>query len=249
MGFYTLFFLKYTLMPDRAYLKLMQIEKYGFILLAVLLYTGLLGRPLERLLDGIFEKTPLPVSVKTRIGLHSAEEFGPILELFNRYPICELIVHPRVQKDLYSGAIRTEAFALAVADSRAPVCYNGNLFSPEDVDEFKSRFPDLHAVMLGRGAVANPGLIGYLKTETWITLDQLRAFHDALYAEYRVVMPGFNPTVARMREFWAFWGDMFVAPAKYIKRIRKATDFAAYEQADSDLFAECEFIPNGVYCP
>ena len=213
--------------------------------------SGLLGQRelLERLLDGIFEKTPLPVSVKTRIGLHSAEEFGPILELFNRYPICELIVHPRVQKDLYSGAIRTEAFALAVADSRAPVCYNGNLFSPEDVDEFKSRFPDLHAVMLGRGAVANPGLIGYLKTETWITLDQLRAFHDALYAEYRVVMPGFNPTVARMREFWAFWGDMFVAPAKYIKRIRKATDFAAYEQAASDLFAECEFIPNGVYCP
>ena len=213
--------------------------------------SGLLGQRelLERLLDGIFEKTPLPVSVKTRIGLHSAEEFGPILELFNRYPICELIVHPRVQKDLYSGAIRTEAFALAVADSRAPVCYNGNLFSPEDVDEFKSRFPDLHAIMLGRGAVANPGLIGYLKTETWITLDQLRAFHDALYAEYRVVMPGFNPTVARMREFWAFWGDMFVAPAKYIKRIRKATDFAAYEQADSDLFAECEFIPNGVYCP
>ena len=213
--------------------------------------SGLLGQRelLERLLDGIFDRTPLPVSVKTRLGLRSEAEFGPVLELFNRYPICELIVHPRVQKDQYAGPIRLDAFALAMAESRAPVCYNGDLWAPEDVDEIKARFPALDAVMLGRGAVANPGLIGYLKTGTRITLDQLRDFHDALYAEYRIVMPGFKPTVFRMREYWAFWENLFDAPAKYLKRIRKATDFAAYEQAVRDLFAECPFLPDGTYCP
>ena len=213
--------------------------------------SGLLGQRelLERLLDGIFEKTPLPVSVKTRLGIRSEEEFGPILELFNRYPIRELIVHPRVQKDQYAGPIRMDAFALAMAESRAPVCYNGDLWAPEAVDGIKARFPALDAVMLGRGAVANPGLIGYLKTGTWITPDQLRAFHDALYAEYREVMPGFKPTVFRMREYWSFWENLFEAPAKQLKRIRKATDFAAYEQAVRDLFAECPFLPDGTYCP
>ena len=213
--------------------------------------SGLLGQRelLERLLDGIFEKTPLPVSVKTRIGLRSEEEFGPILELFNRYPICELIVHPRVQADQYWGQIRLDSFARAFEASRAPVCFNGDLWAPEDVDAIKARFPALDAVMLGRGAVANPGLIGYLKTGTWITLDQLREFHDALYAEYSVIMPGFKPTVFRMREYWAFWENLFDAPHYHLKRIRKATDFAAYERAVTDLFAECEFIPDGTYCP
>ena len=213
--------------------------------------SGLLGQRelMERLLDGIFDRTPLPVSVKTRLGLRSEAEFGPILELFNRYPICELIVHPRVQKDQYVGQIRMDAFALAMAESRAPICYNGDLWAPEDVDEIKARFPALDAVMLGRGAVANPGLIGYLRAGTWITLSQLRDFHDALYAEYRTVMPGFKPTVFRMREYWSFWENLFEAPYPYLKRIRKATDFAAYEQAVRDLFAECPFLPDGTYCP
>ena len=213
--------------------------------------SGLLGQPelLERLLDGIFDRTPLPVSIKTRAGLRSEAEFGPILALFNRYPICELIVHPRVQKDLYSDPVRMDAFALAMAESRAPVCYNGGLWAPEDVDGIKTRFPALDAVMLGCGAVANPGLTGYLKAGTWITLDQLREFHDALYAEYRVVMPGFKPTVFRMREYWSFWENLFEAPYHHLKRIRKATDFAAYEQAVRDLLAECPFLPDGTYCP
>ena len=213
--------------------------------------SGLLGEPelLKRLLDGIFSHEGLPVSVKTRLGMQNEEEFGPLLELFNRYPICELIIHPRVRTDQYRGPIRIDAFARAFESSRAPVCYNGDLRTPEDVDKIRTRFPSLRAVMLGRGAVANPGLLGYLKTGNWTTRIRLREFHDALYSEYRVIMPGFNPTVARMREFWAFWGDMFCAPAKHIKRIRKATDFGGYEQAVSDLFADCEFIPDGIYCP
>ena len=62
-------------------------------------------------------------------------------------------------------------------------------------------------------------------------------------------MPGFKPTVFRMREYWSFWENLFEAPAKHLKRIRKATDFAAYEQAVRDLFAECPFLPDGTYCP
>ena len=213
--------------------------------------SGLLGQRalLERLLDGIFEKSPLPVSIKTRLGLQAEAEFGPILELFNRYPICELIVHPRVQKDQYRGEVRMEAFQAALSRSRAPVCCNGNLFAPADVQAVKRVCPELCSVMLGRGAVANPGLAGYLKTGQWANAEQMRALHDALYAEYGRVMPGFKPTVFRMREFWAFWACMFASPEKPLKRIRKAASFADYESGVRALFGQCEFLPDGAYVP
>ncbi len=213
--------------------------------------SGLLGDPamLDRLLDGIFSKVKIAVSVKARVGLRSEDEFPAILEIFNRYPICELIVHPRIQSDQYRGSVRMAAFELAMRESRAPVCYNGDLFSPADVDALAARFPALHSVMLGRGAVANPGLIGRLRGGDWITKEALQTFHDALYAEYRVVMPGFKPTVFRMREYWAFWENMFDAPARHLKRIRKASTFEDYELAAQALFDECPFIPDGEYCP
>ena len=62
---------------------------------------GLLTEPdlLRRFFDAVFAACPLPVSVKTRLGKATAETFPALLELYNDYPICELIVHPRVQAD------------------------------------------------------------------------------------------------------------------------------------------------------
>ena len=73
---------------------------------------GMLEDPdsLDRFLDGIFSASPLPISVKTRLGLTDSEEFCRILEVFNRYPIAELTVHPRVRKQFYSGEVDMEMF-------------------------------------------------------------------------------------------------------------------------------------------
>ena len=45
---------------------------------------------LERFLDEIFARSPLPISIKTRMGVSDPEEFGPILALYNRSPVKEL---------------------------------------------------------------------------------------------------------------------------------------------------------------
>ena len=42
---------------------------------------------LDRFLDGIFSQSPLFISVKTRIGFESSEEWENLLELYNRYPM------------------------------------------------------------------------------------------------------------------------------------------------------------------
>ena len=52
-----------------------------------------------------------PISVKTRLGVTSPEEFEAILDLYDRCPICELTVHPRVMRQLYRGEADRAAFA------------------------------------------------------------------------------------------------------------------------------------------
>ena len=148
---------------------------------------GLLTEPdlLRRFFDAVFAACPLPVSVKTRLGKATAETFPALLELYNDYPICELIVHPRVQADQYHGHPDLDMFAYALAHSRAPVCYNGDLFDAPAVRAFQARFPTVERVMLGRGLAANPGLIGQLRTGEAPTAAQLQLFHDRLYAATR----------------------------------------------------------------
>ena len=113
--------------------------------------SGFLGHPeeLERFLDEIFEKSPIAVSVKTRLGVTDPDEFGPILELYNRYPIPELTIHPRVQKQMYRGEVWLEHFAKAAAECKIPLCYNGDLNTPADIAAHLERFPAIDTVMLG----------------------------------------------------------------------------------------------------
>ncbi len=211
--------------------------------------SGLLGQReiLETMLDEIFSHSPIAVSIKTRIGLHEEDEFDALLELYNRYPICELIVHPRIQKDMYRGDVRMSAFQKAAAEAKMPLCYNGDIFTPEDAVKIGQDFPGVKSMMLGRGIVANPGLVGYLKTGQWATLSQVQAFHDSLYAQYREEMPGLKPTLFKMREVWCYLACMFDHPEKALKGIRKAGSFAEYEGAAKALFASCPFVPDGIY--
>ena len=43
----------------------------------------------------------MKISVKTRIGKDKPEEFYEFIKIYNKYPLEELIIHPRTQKDYY----------------------------------------------------------------------------------------------------------------------------------------------------
>ena len=54
---------------------------------------------LEAFLEEIFAKSPLRISLKTRLGMESPGEFAELLALYNRYPAAQLTIHARVRED------------------------------------------------------------------------------------------------------------------------------------------------------
>lgn len=201
---------------------------------------GFLAKPeeLDRFLEEIFEKAKVKISLKTRIGMERAEEFRGLLEIFNRYPLHELIVHPRVQKDYYNNKPDRKAFAEALHESRNPVCYNGDIFTLEDYRMLKAEFPTVNRIMLGRGLLMNPALAEEIKTEkrdNFTDIKRLKAFHDRLYYDYKQVMSGDRNVLFKMKEFWSYAENLFSEEKKLLKAIKKTTKLCDYEQKAGEL--------------
>ena len=193
---------------------------------------GMLAEPekLDEFLDKIFEDTTLPVSVKTRLGIAEAEEFPKILEVFNRYPIKELTIHPRVRKQFYKGGVDVNMFRYALENSKNPLCYNGNLRTLSEVRAFEAEFPQVEAVMIGRGLIGNPAMLepgGERKLE---------AFHDALLETYIVEFGGARNAMFRMKENWRHMICMFDDHEKLWKKLRKCTDVNEYRLIVREIF-------------
>ena len=206
---------------------------------------GMLGDPaaLDACLAEIFAGCPLRVSVKTRLGLHSAAEFPALVEVYRKYPLSRLIVHVRDREGMYRSAPDREAFA-AVLDCSFPVEYNGNLFTGADLDALRERFPMLDAAMLGRGAVTNPALFRQLRGGEALRTEELRAFHDRLVETYLAdgLAPAF--TVSRMKELWFYQRCLFPQGDRALKTILKARTLPDYRAAVAVLFAQVPLDPT-----
>ena len=213
---------------------------------------GMLQNPeeLQRFLEEIFEKSQLDISIKTRIGMESMNEWAGLLEIYNQYPIKELIVHARVRSDFYKEKTRKEAYVYAMENSKNPLCYNGDIFTVRDYCELKNIAADVENVMLGRGLIANPFLAedlykseqeAYKEIEFALTKDRcvkLQNFHDEIYEEYRRILSGDQPVLFKMKELWAYMFGMFPDDKKLNKALYKAKKCAEYEAVVKELFSK-----------
>lgn len=202
--------------------------------------SGFLAFPeeLDRFLDAVFEQVEAEISIKTRIGKDRPEEFGRLLEIYNRYPVKELIIHPRLQKDVYKNRPNWEVFREACGESKNPVCYNGDLFSAEAYERAVNAFPEVDMWMFGRGLLMNPGLCRQIRQGSRLDKDTLRRFHDKLYGDYQEVLPGAKTILFKMKELWSFLAPAFTNYEKYAKKIKKAEKLKVYEEIVDSLFEE-----------
>ncbi len=206
--------------------------------------SGFLAYPekLDCFLEVIFDQLDMKISVKTRIGVEEEGEFENLLKIYNQYPIEELIVHPRLQRDQYKLPIHKDIFQYGMEHSENVLCYNGDLTTKSEIDAFLEKFPTIDRVMIGRGLLKNPGLVQEMKTGKALDKKQLRDYHDDIYQVYRETQCGDRNILFRMKELWCFMIDLFEDSHKYGKKIRKAQKLSDYESAVDQLFAEREFL-------
>ena len=191
---------------------------------------------LDAFFEEIFEGAVPRISVKTRIGLEDVSEAKELIRIFNRYPIDELIVHPRLRKDFYGGKADRETFGLFYRDSRLPLIYNGDVRSKEDAAELAEHFPKLKGIMIGRGLAANPALAREIAGGGGLTVPELRAFHDELYRKWREELPDMRAVLGRMKELWYYWSTVLEGADRPVKKVRKARRYEEYETAAAEVF-------------
>lgn len=204
---------------------------------------------LRTFLDDIFSGSPLPISLKTRIGVSDPREWDTLLPLLNQYPLHELMLHPRVREEHYRGKPHPEAFAMALRESRAPVVYSGDLFTASEVQAFAATYPQAKGIMLGRGLIANPALHAMVTEHAPLTQSQMLTFHDRLFSRYRDVLSGEKPVLHKMKELWHYMICLFADHEKHAKRIRKAQKLSEYEAAVSSLFRDLTLDATLGYLP
>lgn len=206
----------------------------------------------------------MQLSVKTRIGKENPDEFFHLLEIFEQFPLSELIVHPRIQKDFYGNIPDLQAFAQAYEAAKGAnweLCYNGNLFSRSDCQILCTKFPELSAVMMGRGLLVNPMLAEEIKVredsgtqnqdrktavfQRFFNAEEEKAerkrryeMYQKLLEQYKSVMSGEKTVLFKMKELWLYMSLDFTEPQRYWKKMKKAQKLPDFETAVDALFLE-----------
>lgn len=193
---------------------------------------------LDIFLDEIFKMDNMKISIKTRIGKDSPDEFYELIKIYNKYPLEELIIHPRTREDFYGNKPNLEVFKDALTLSVNPVCYNGDIFTSSDYDKLIKTFPDIDRVMVGRGLLANPALICEIKDNVYLDKKVLKDFHDEILEQYRELFNEDRNAIFRMKELWGYMIHIFSDNKKYAKKIRKSQKLDDYNDAISSLFSE-----------
>lgn len=209
--------------------------------------SGFLAVPdeLDTFLAEIFDKCPLNISIKTRLGISDESEWDTILKIYEKYPISELIIHTRLQKDFYKLPTRPHTFA-AARKLGIPLCYNGDITSPEAQQAALTADPHIDRFMLGRGIIGDPELIESLSGGTPARdKDRLQSFLTDICDRYLAEMSGGERnTLYKLKEIWVYLGALFTDADKYVKKIKKANRLAEYESAMLALFDNCEMKAN-----
>lgn len=206
--------------------------------------SGFLAYPeeLDKFLDEIYKIDNMKISIKTRLGKERADEFYKLIEIYNKYTLKELIIHPRTREDFYGNTPNLEVFKDALKLSKHSICYNGDIFTLNSYNKIINEFPEVNKVMLGRGILANPGLIGEIKNNEFANKEIIKMFHDEIFENYTILLNEDKNAMYRMKELWGYMSHIFTNNKKYYKKIKKAQKAIDYKNAVNSLFIEQDII-------
>ena len=212
---------------------------------------GILRVPdqLDALLEQICRRSPIPVSVKTRIGFASAEEWPELLRVYARYPLKKLIIHPRTCLERYDpGTVHRDAYALAAENAPWPTVFNGDLFCAADARAFADAYGAEHGVMLGRGLVCNPAMARELNGGEGVRKEELVRFHEELVRGLTALYTG-EQVFMKLRVVMKHIGCCFEDAERFEKAIRRSRSLDELTDTDHRLFDTCALKQAPAYIP
>lgn len=186
---------------------------------------------LDDFLCYIFSNSDLRISVKTRTGYYSHSEFKEILDIYNKYPIHELIIHPRIREEYYSGKPNMDSFSLAYSMNKGNIIYNGDIESVDDYNNIIVSYPEIKGVMIGRGAIKNPAIFREIKGGKKISTDELIKFSNELEKRYLIVLQSETYTLQKLKEIWSHSIKNFENQDKILKAINKSKKLSELNNA------------------
>ena len=205
--------------------------------------SGLLPYPdrIDDFLQTVIPKMHCTLSLKVRLGLDDDRDLERLMAVLNRYPLHEIIIHPRTGKQAYAGHADLDRFTAAAVQSIHPVVYNGDIATLEDFYYREKRFPEVAGWMIGRGVARFPFLLKSLREGRTVATDYtlLRRFHDDVFFENSSILFGPSHLLGKMKEFWFYLCHSFPDAEKTLKSLQRCTTVAAYRRNIDSLFARC----------
>lgn len=199
--------------------------------------SGFLKEPelMNEFFSRIFSECDMKISVKTRIGYCSPDEFPKLMEVYNKYPISELTIHPRTREQLYNGTPDIDTFSYAYDVTENPLGYNGDIRNVSEFEVVTKKFPDITSVMIGRGAITNPAIFREIRGGQKLRTEELVAFSKKLSERYLTVLESEIFTLHKLKEVWVYAIRNFPDEKKISKAIKKATGLSEFIGAISSL--------------
>ena len=190
---------------------------------------------IEEVLSRVHNETDITVSMKMRLGYENPDEILAVLPILEKFPIKNVAIHARIGKQLYKGGVNLAAFQQALEASHIPIYYNGDITTVEGFRRMQEQFPQIDHWMIGRGLIADPFLPQMIKADTTEypenRMEIFGKFHDTLYHDYASALSGSSHVLVKMESFWEYFASSFPDPHKTYKKIKKAKNFNAYEEA------------------
>lgn len=198
---------------------------------------------LEEVCDNI---NGIKFSIKCRLGYYSPDEIFKFIETFNSLPFSEIIVHPRIGKQMYTGEASLEKFNELIPLINKPLIYNGDIYTVEKYHSVVENIStDNNHTMLGRGLLTNPFLAEDIKQINDNQKDRQTRLHNfvvSLYVERLHHVGGSPKIIGSMKELWKYMMNIFDDPQNVWRNVKKVNHLDEYEDAVEKIFTEYKIV-------
>ena len=198
-----------------------------------------------KMLNDVFEHIDgIKFSIKCRLGYYNDEEIYAFIDTFNTLNFSEIIIHPRIGKQMYTGEASLEKFKELVPLINKPLIYNGDIYEVDYYNTILSTLSDLsalsHGIMLGRGLLTNPFLAEKIKgiENQQDKKQRLHNFVVDLYIERLHHAGGSPKIIGSMKELWKYMMNIFDEPQNVWRKVKKVNHLDEYEEAVEIVFNE-----------